>query len=492
VRPALPLLLLFAAAAGAQLPSDGRTSYSRDERISLPFELRSSDRATEVTLYASFADGPWKEADSIKVGGKKGFIFLCDREGPYAFATMTHFSDGHTDPARVDDLKAQKRVVYDRTPPRVQSVRAVTSPDGDPGIEWELSDDYLNPKGVKLEFRWDGQGRYDPIDRGAQLSARGARYWKVKPKDRMQVRVVATDWAGNKTESDPVWVAGKDADHWGGGDEPVSRPAIGASGVRDPAVTRAGGPAATFKYVKSRTVNLKVYATVGPSGLKKATLWVADEKLEWVPQKDTKGPIPAVAITTADQPQKVPVDFTYEAPADGLFHFIVVLENHRQANRPNPVKGTPGDIQVMVDTTAPKVDFVGSPRVAPNGDRGAIVDIRWKATDANIAQAPIKLEYRAVKDGAAGGGWKVIQDWMENTGQHTWTVPTGEGHEFVIKVTCKDRAGNETAVETSKPVNVDLSVPGVDTVEIAPGVAGMEISPGPAPGKSRPGNLPPN
>src|SRR5207247_5600939 len=68
--------------------------------------------------------------------------------------------------------------LYDRTPPRIQSVRAVTSADGDPGVEWELSDDYLNPKGVKLEFRWDGQGRFESIDRNAPLGPRGARYWK--------------------------------------------------------------------------------------------------------------------------------------------------------------------------------------------------------------------------------------------------------------------------------------------------------------------------
>ena len=64
-----------------------------------------------------------------------------------------------------DQLVEQKRVVFDRTPPRIQSVRPVTANDGSPGIEWEVTDDNLDPRGIRLEFRWDGQGRYEPIDR---------------------------------------------------------------------------------------------------------------------------------------------------------------------------------------------------------------------------------------------------------------------------------------------------------------------------------------
>ena len=487
MRPALPLLLLFAAAAGAQLPSDGRSSYTRDNRISLPFELRTSDKATRVALHVSYADGPWQEADSIRTGGKKGFVYVCDREGPYAFATVTHFEDGRTDPARTDNLQAQKRVVYDRTAPRVHSVRAVTSPEGDPGIEWDLADDNLHPKGVKLEFRWDGLGRFDPIDRNAPLSARGARHWKLKARERMQVRVVASDWAGNKAESDPVWVAGKDADRWGG-DEPAARPAAtGTSGVRDTAVTPAGGPAqANLHYVndKDRRITLNVDAKVGPSGLKKAYLWWANEKLEWQKWKEDVGPLPAPPATTPDAPRKVPVTFTFTAPNDGLYSFIVVVENHRQANRRDPRKGDTGELQVMVDTQKPTVQLI-STRVSPNGDRGALVDIRYKAQDTNIAPLPIKLEYLPLKDRAVDDptGWKALsQDWIDNTGQFTWTVPTGEAHLFKIRATCRDRAGNDSSHE-SETINVDLSVPGVEAVDVVPGASGLKLGGPPGKGK---------
>src|SRR4029453_12828745 len=125
VRQALPLVLLIASSAGAQLPSDGRASYSRDDKIVIPFDLRGSDKAVKVTLYYSFDGGPWHEADSVKPGGKREFLFRADRDGPYGFATLTEFKDGTTDPARRDQLKEQKRVVIAKPPPGGKSVRAL-------------------------------------------------------------------------------------------------------------------------------------------------------------------------------------------------------------------------------------------------------------------------------------------------------------------------------------------------------------------------------
>jgi len=476
VRPALPLVLLVALAgpAWAQLPSEGRTSYSRDDRIRIPFELRAGGRATKVVLYYSFEGGPWLEHESARAGEKRDFLFRADREGTYGFATMTYFSDGTSDPPRKDQLTEQRRAVFDKTPPRVNSVRAVARADGAPGLEWDIVDDHFDPKGIKLEFRWDGQGQYRPIERGVALGPRDSRHWELKPTDRMQVRVVATDRAGNRTDSDPVWVSGKD----GGGDVPPKLPvANGASsGPRETDAPATGARAIqpTLTYLKTKTVQLHVNAVVGPSGLTKATLYWADEKLDWQKHKDEVGPKLAPETTTPDKPRMVPVDFTFQAPRDGLYHFVIVVENHRGANRRVPTRGTPGDVQVMVDETKPAVEII-STRVAPNGERGAVVDIRWKATDANMGPDPVKLEYAAVRADRPGepGEWKAITpNWIDNVGQHTWTAPTGESHLFLIRVTCRDRAGNEGKAETPMPVNVDLAIPGVEGVDVAPGKGG--------------------
>ena len=481
MRLALPLVLLVASAAGAQLPSDGRASYSRDDRIVIPFDLdqRTSDKVAKVALYYSFDGGPWHEADSVTPGGKRQFLFKADRDGPYGFATLTEFKNGTTDPAHKDQLQEQKRVVIDKTPPRVQSVRPLTSPDGAPGIEWEVADEYLDSRGVKLEFRWDGRGPFEPIDRNVPFSARDSRFWKLQPRERMQVKVVATDRAGNRAESEPVWVRGRSAD----ADEPVTptaRPSAGAAAgaVRDPAVSPAGGSAVpSLHYVNKKTVKLSVNATVGPSGLTKATLWWADDKLVWQKWKDVKGPMAAPAVTSPDKARVIPVDFQFVADKEGLHNFVIVVENHLHHSRPDPKNGQAGEIQVMVDTLAPTVEVI-STQVSKNGDRGAVVDIRWRAQDPNIAPTPIKLEYQAVNPERPGdgGGWKAIApDWVENTGQYTWTVPTGEAHKFKIRVTAKDRAGNEATFETKEAVNTDLFRPGVEAVDVKPAVSAIGV-----------------
>ena len=124
---------------------------------------------------------------------------------------MTHFNDGGTDPARKDQLTEQRRVVIDKTPPKVLSFRSSLSADGALGVEWDVADDHIDPKGIKLEFKWPEMSRFDSIDRNVPFKARDSRHWQMKTNDRMQVRLTAIDRAGNKSVSDAVWVSGKDA-----------------------------------------------------------------------------------------------------------------------------------------------------------------------------------------------------------------------------------------------------------------------------------------
>jgi hypothetical protein len=469
------LLLAFTDPALAQLPAEGRTSYSRDERIRIPFELRAGGPATKVVLYYSFDGGAWQEHESAKQGQKREFIFRADREGAYSFATMTYFSDGPSDPARKDQLTEQRRVVIDKTPPRVLSIRPSVSPEGSPGVEWDVADDFMDPKGVRLEFRWDGMGRYESIDRNVRFGPRDSRHWKMKPEDRMEVRVIATDRAGNVATSDPVWVSSRDAARAG---DPVPRAPAAKGTSRENEIAPAGGARvlpASLHYLNTKSVNLNINAKVGPSGLQKASLYWTDEKGEWQKLKEDQGPLPAPQVNSPDKQRVIPVTFNFQAPKDGLYEFIIIIETHRETNRPIPKRGERGAIQVMVDTTKPEL-AITSTKVARNGDVGAVVDITWKASDTNIAPVPIKLEYKAIRPAGQGEmeEWKAITpDWIDNTGSHTWSAPTGEAYEFLVRVVCRDRAGNETKFETVKPVNTDLTSPMIEGVDVAPGRGGV-------------------
>ena len=470
MRATLPVVCLLATApaAFAELPFDGRAYHARDARLTIPFELRTDGQASSVKLYFNFDGGAWQEYDTARAGQKKVFVFNAERDGPYGFATMTFFRDGTSDPARRDQLTEQRRVIVDRARPKILSVRSTLNADGSPGIEWDVADDHLKPKGIELMYRWPEGNQYQPIDVGVPFAARDRRHWQLRPNERMQVKLIATDWAGNKAESDPVWVSARD----GVRNADVvrdTRPAgAGASSVRDTEVAPAGGGARVqvpLHYVSSRVVSLNSSVNTGPSGITGASLYWADETLKWA-----KGPIlganKPVEANTPDQVKPIPLPFVFKAEKDGLFNFIIIAENHRGTNFRIPKPGDPGHVQVIVDTLKPAVEILET-KVAPNGDRGAVVNIKWNAKDANIAPIPIKLDYKAI---GRGDEWKAITaDWIDNTGQHTWTAPSGEGHEFLIRVTCKDRAGNENAQTTKEPVNVDLTVPQVEYGDIAPG-----------------------
>ncbi len=470
MRATLPVVCLLATASAAvcQLPSDGRTSYARDPNIRLKFELQADRPAERVDLYYTYEGGAWQKYDSVRNGQKKEFIFKAERDGQYEFATMTVYRDGSSDPASKAQLSPQKRTVVDRTRPKILSLRSTVNADGSPGLEWDVADDHLKPKGIELMYKWPDGNRFEPIDVGVPFSARDHRHWQLRPNERMQVKLVATDWAGNRAESDPIWVSAKDGVKNADVVRDTRPSGSGASSVRDSEIAPAGGGARAqvpLHYVASRNVKLNSSVNTGPSGITGACLYWADDKLQW-----KKGPVlPAqkpVEANTPDQLKPIPLPFVFAAETDGLFNFIIIAENHRGTNFRIPKPGDPGHVQVIVDTLKPTIEILET-KVAPNGDRGAVVNIKWRAQDANIAPIPIKLDYKAI---GRGDEWKAITpDWIDNTGQHTWTAPSGEGHEFVIRVTCKDRAGNENSFTTKEPVNIDLTIPQVEYGDIAPG-----------------------
>ncbi len=220
-------------------------------------------------------------------------------------------------------------------------------------------------------------------------------------------------------------------------------------------------------YINTRLVALDVKVVAGPSGLTRAALWAADDDRKAWKKVREAGPLPAPPADARHQ-QVIPVGFVYSAERDGAHRFVIVAESHRGPNRRTPMAGEPGDVRVVVDTTRPTVTVI-SARVGPGAAGGPVVDVRWQAEDANIAPAPIKLEYQAARKGAKPGEWKAITtEWVRNTGQYSWVAPADQGFEFLIRVTCRDLAGNQAHAVTVKPVNVDLAVPRVVGMKVSP------------------------
>lgn len=95
------------------------------------------------------------------------------------------------------------------------------------------------------------------------------------------------------------------------------------------------------------------------------------------------------------------------------------------------------DSSFTIDATSPAVTVI-----APNGGEqlggGYTFQIEWEATDTNMADFPIMIEYSTDN----GAHWIQIAEDEPNDGEFDWLVPKIRTSTGLIKVTVEDRAGN--------------------------------------------------
>lgn len=92
---------------------------------------------------------------------------------------------------------------------------------------------------------------------------------------------------------------------------------------------------------------------------------------------------------------------------------------------------------ITYDATAPEVT-VTSPNGGENWLGGSIQDITWTATDANLGETPITIEYSL----NGGVNWDTIAANVANTGTYSWVVPNLSSSNCLVRVTAVDLAGN--------------------------------------------------
>lgn len=476
MRVRLPIVLLcllsgFASLAARAQPGgpDERVRHTKLRQFFVPFSADPKRPISELRLYVQHNGGKWELLTSAQPT-QKGFNFFANQDGAYNMTVQTVYQDGTVEPA-IDQLRSDLKVVIDSTPPRI-AVRPFSTADGAAGVEWDATDEYIDAATVRLEYRWPGMAEWAPIDKGVPFRARDQRTWILKPDQRIEIRVKANDLAKNEGVSPGVTTSPTIGDNrqFTGGTSGVSgsgmSPAIGA--VDNPAPKSAIG---TQHFVNNTTIKLNYNVTVGPSGLKKVTLWKLDEKNLWTKalEKDGNDLRPdrdAPAVLPGERPRTEPLALTHDVQHDGVYGFLIVVESRAGTSGREPRPSDPPQTTVVVDTTPPQLKMT-EPRVRPNGTaaQGALVDIVWQATDKNMAPAPITLEYAERLDGP----WRVIADKIDNTGKYTWAVPPTEPYSFYVRVKAIDRAGN-IATDTSKQnVIVDLTIPQVEIRDVAPG-----------------------
>jgi hypothetical protein len=198
----------------------------------------------------------------------------------------------------------------------------------------------------------------------------------------------------------------------------------------------------------------------GPSGISRLDLWVTrDDGRTWLKwsQHDGKGSSVRVNLNVPANPQP-----------EGTYGFRVVPVSGAGLSEREPVAGDAPDLRVVVDVTPPTLELF-----PPTGDptRTDTLVIQWKATDKNLGDEPILIEWSDKPTGPwqpataatevmqAGAGNAPQPRRVANTGSFPWRVPAGVAPRVYLKVTARDAAGNVREVITRDPILVDLVKP---------------------------------
>lgn len=120
--------------------------------------------------------------------------------------------------------------------------------------------------------------------------------------------------------------------------------------------------------------------------------------------------------------------FQFQAPGDGEYWFMVKTLDAQ--NRQYPDGNSEPGLQVIVDTTSPRLDLALR-QTAPGH-----VQLSWAATDANIDPTQLRLEYMQPGD----TNWQTVGIVPKSNGQTEWSVP--QGGLVAVQGSIADLAGN--------------------------------------------------
>ena len=206
--------------------------------------------------------------------------------------------------------------------------------------------------------------------------------------------------------------------------------------------------AAAVRMVNCKRLNLNYeIKDVGPSGVSKVELWYTQDGKKWE------------KYDTANQPRP---PFVVEVKDEGMYGFTLVVRNGVGVGKRPPCTGDQPQMWVLVDTTNPVVKLLDI-QVSATGESQHL-NIRWKATDANLSQRPITLSYAE----QAGGPWSVIAANVENTGSYAWQLPASVPPRILVRVEAIDLVGNIGVAQLPEPIVMDLSQPSVSIVAVEP------------------------
>jgi hypothetical protein len=195
---------------------------------------------------------------------------------------------------------------------------------------------------------------------------------------------------------------------------------------------------------KRITLNYEI-KDIGPSGVSGVELWYTRDAKNWSRQEGTLENKPPYII---------------EVKEEGLYGFTLLAKNGIGLSKDPPVSGDQPQVWVEVDLTRPAVTLTEVK--AGYADKAPAITIQWKASDKNLGSHPITLSYSEKEDGP----WQPLAANVENSGRYVWPLRPGLPARVYVRLEAKDLAGNIGVAKTPSPVQVDLSRPVVQVLDV--------------------------
>jgi len=445
---------------------------TRTPQFSIPYTLQQS--TDKIVLFVSKNFGNSWSKLAIQGSEKKAFWFQTQRDGEYWFCSRIQQST--TVPT---NLQPQLRVFIDTQQPAIDLHTNLTSA-GEITLTCKITDTTLIAKQVAAEIQPTPNSPWQsfPLLERPTIALPGiidlSGRWQPTQVTRMAlVRIKVLDGAGNLAIAErrvffpprsqqrpqsyeplrnPYTRAAphKDAINWPADNQP--RPPAVANNPVNPTPLQSN----TTPLQSNTVVTTAKPITTGPPAAATVhhtnrTQFKLDYVLSNANAKTTQVQLWATedggkswGLWGIDHDSQSPLDV--EIQRDGTIGFITIITTPEDDGKNRPTTESTADIWVRIDRLKPQLRLGDIERTIESGFPEIL--IKWKATDDNFSDRPIRLQCSQSQQGP----WQEISPAVPNAGFYRWRLDPNTTGTWFIKVDAIDQAGNTVSAIVAEPV----------------------------------------
>jgi hypothetical protein len=230
----MPLTSLLLSCLVTLAPSDAGPPrgpvFINERAVPIPVNCERPELVQKVDLYVSADQGKQWHLYAAIQPTQKEISFVAPTDGEYWFDLVTTFKDGRSEP-RAPGLQPPLLVlIVDTKPPRI-TLRPQDSSDGQASVAWEIEDDHLDLRSLKLEYRDATTGSWVSLP-VIPPSAKGEKRWPVHGTGSVLVRLSVSDLAENQAQAQVEIPLGKGSGQFAvAGGQPGGQLPVGGQGT---------------------------------------------------------------------------------------------------------------------------------------------------------------------------------------------------------------------------------------------------------------------